>query len=199
MIIIDTETTGLDPRSQTIISIGALDFANPQNQFYGECWIPDSAQVDPRALKVNGFTEDQVHDKTKPSQAELMTSFITWTQTCEDQTLAGMNVWFDRDFLRAAAISAGLDWDPGHRIVDLHGVVYCRLLAQGHIPPRQHHTSHVNSSFIQIYAGLPEEPRPHNALTGAQIEAETFARLIHGHSLLTQYKHYPIPDDLKRK
>ena len=34
MIIVDVETTGIDPEKHSIVSIGAVDFSNPSNEFY---------------------------------------------------------------------------------------------------------------------------------------------------------------------
>ena len=45
MIIIDVETTGLDPKKYSIVSIGAVDFKKPMRTFYEECRIWDGAEV----------------------------------------------------------------------------------------------------------------------------------------------------------
>jgi len=46
---------------------------------------------------------------------------------------------------------------------------------------------------IAKYAGLKEEPRPHNALTGAKFEAEAFSRIVYGKPLLPEFKNYEVP------
>ena len=47
MIVVDVETTGVDARKNSIVSIGAVDFENQKNQFYGECKIWEGAEIDP--------------------------------------------------------------------------------------------------------------------------------------------------------
>ena len=58
MIIIDVETTGLDPERCSLVSIGAVDFSCPERQFYGECQAWDGAEVSADALAINGFTKE---------------------------------------------------------------------------------------------------------------------------------------------
>ena len=36
MIIIDAEMSGLSPLKNSIVSLGAVDFAHPERKFYGE-------------------------------------------------------------------------------------------------------------------------------------------------------------------
>ena len=45
MIVIDIETTGLDPRKHSIVSIGAIDLSNPKRQFYVENQIWEGAEI----------------------------------------------------------------------------------------------------------------------------------------------------------
>ena len=52
MIVVDLETTGVDPRKHSILSIGAVDFNNQENYFYGECRIREGALIDNYALAV---------------------------------------------------------------------------------------------------------------------------------------------------
>ena len=37
MIILDIETTGVNPEKHAIVSVGAVDFLNPSRTFYEEC------------------------------------------------------------------------------------------------------------------------------------------------------------------
>jgi hypothetical protein len=43
------------------------------------------------------------------------------------------------------------------------------------------------------YCGIPEEPMPHNALTGALSHAEIISRLLYDKKLLPEFSHYEIP------
>ena len=49
-----------------------------------------------------------------------------------------------------------------------------------------------------MYVGLPPEPKPHHALTGAKVEAEALSRLLFGKILLKEFAHYEIPKYLKK-
>src|ERR1041385_3426156 len=99
MLVVDVEASGTDYKKHSIVSVGALDFANPQNRFYEECRIWDGAHIMDEAMAVNGFTKAQVTDPHKQSEAELIHAFLQWSQTLEERTLAAQNVSFDRDFL----------------------------------------------------------------------------------------------------
>lgn len=39
MIILDVETTGTDPSIHSLVSIGAVDFNNPDTRFMEECLV----------------------------------------------------------------------------------------------------------------------------------------------------------------
>jgi len=51
----------------------------------------------------------------------------------------------------------------------------------------------LNKLIILCYVGLPDEPSPHNALTGAVVEAEALSRLLYDKPLLPEFKHLPVP------
>ena len=196
MIVVDVETTGVDPEIHSIVSIGALDFFNPKNQFYEECKIWEGAEITQQALDVNGFTLKQVTDSKKQSLEEVVSKFVKWTKNIEDQTLAGENPSFDRDFLNNSFKRAGLEFYFGHRTVDLHSICYEHHLEYRKSIPLAKNRTDLNLDKILKYVGLPEEPKPHNALIGAKIEAEAFARLIYGKSILREFEKYSLPDYL---
>ncbi len=178
MIVIDIETTGQDASKSGILSIGAVDFCNPKNQFYLECRVWDGAIIEQEALDVNGFSREEIHRQDKCTEAELLKKFLEWTKTCKVKTWAGMNPAFDRNFLKEAAKRSKLDFPFCYRLVDLHSVCYAHLLKKGIAPKIDDKGSKINTDEILIIAGLPAEPRPHNALIGAKLEAEAFSRLI---------------------
>lgn len=195
MIIIDIEASGVDNRKHSIVSIGALDFSNPTNRFYGECRIWPGAHIMDEALKVNGFTKDQITDPNKKSEAELVQEFMEWSQHMSDRTLTGQNVSFDRDILKSACDRANLPWDFAHRTIDTHTLCFMHMIKRGLTPPfdPQHRRSALNLDTILNYCGIPEEPKPHNALTGAMSHTEVTSRLLHDKKLLPEFSQFEIP------
>nr|MBA4404955.1 hypothetical protein [Nanoarchaeum sp.] len=199
MLVVDVETTGIDEKKHSIVSIGALYLFAPDNQFYQEARIWPGAEITDKALEINGFTREQITDPTKPSQKQMLEQFIGWSSQFNDLTLAGENPRFDLNFLNESFKREGLDFNLGYRTVDLHSILYRELLI--HDTPRvlKKKVSAMNGNFIFNYVGLPKEPEPHNALTGAKFEAEAFYRLIIRDYLLEEFEKYPIPKHLLYK
>jgi len=193
MLFVDIEATGLDFRKHSIISIGAIDFHHPDNQFYQECRPWDGAEIMDEALQIHGFTQEQLEDLSLPSLEQTMKYFLAWTKTCKGVTISGICSWFDRDFLKDAAEKYNLDWVFNHRVIDVHSICVAHILQHGGNLPRKNGYLAVNTDFIFPYVGLPEEPRPHHALNGAKMSAEAFSRLVFKKSLLKEFESYLIP------
>ncbi len=197
MIVVDVETSGLDPLKNSIVSIGAVDFGNAKNQFYEECRTWDGAEAMPEALRVNGYTEEQIRDPNKKSLEEIMRAFIAWAKSAaNDTTFAGENVFFDHDFLKASALRYSLVWPFSYKIVDLHSVSFAHHLKRGLVPPSKNGKTILSLDRTLVYVGMPEEPKPHIAINGAKLEAEAFSRLLHGKPFFEEYRQYPIPEYL---
>lgn len=194
MIAVDVEASSIDFKTGSMVSVGAVDLSNPNNQFYDECRVWDGAHISDEALEVNGFTKEEILDPQKKSEGEVAKAFIAWASDIEEQTLSGQNVSFDRDFLRAAAERAGhTDWPFAHRTVDSHSLAWMHMIKRGLTPPVEKHRSALDLDAILNYCGIPMEPTPHNALTGAKSHAEVIARLLWDKKLLPEFEQYPIP------
>src|SRR3989338_1429713 len=197
MIVVDVETTGLESVKHSIVSIGALDFLEPINQFYKECRIWEGAEIDDYALVINGFSRADVVDANKSSLDETIRSFLFWVGNIpsgHDITLAGENPKFDSNFLESSAKRYNLAWPFSHRTVDLHTISYAYRASRGiEIPLNKARCSNLKQDETLKYVGLLDEPMPHNALTGAKGEAEAFSRLMFGRSLLPEYTRFKIP------
>ncbi|HMA78077.1 MAG TPA: 3'-5' exonuclease [Candidatus Paceibacterota bacterium] len=195
MIILDIEGSGTEYHKHSIVSIGAVDFANPENRFYGECHIWNGAHIMDGALEVNGFTEAEITDPNKKSEGELVTEFLAWTKDMADRTLCGQNVSYDRDMLKAGAERAGCNWDLAYRTIDTHSLCWMHMVKRGMEAPvdAEHQRSALNLDAILNYCGIPDEPEPHNALTGALCHAEVTSRLLYDQPLLPEFSEYPIP------
>lgn len=195
MLVVDVEASGTEYHKHSIVSIGALDLANPGNRFYEECRIWDGAHIMDGALAVNGFTEAEITDKSKKSEAEIVADFLIWTKDLKDRTITGQNPSFDRDFIRVAAERAHLDWDLAYRTIDTHSLCWMHIIKSGGEPPidPEHHRSALDLDAVLNYCGIPNEPEPHNALTGALSHAEVTTRLLFDKKLLPEFYDYDIP------
>jgi DNA polymerase III epsilon subunit-like protein len=195
MIIIDVEASGVDYVKHSIVSLGAIDFSNPSNRFYMECQIWSGAHIMEDALAVNGFTEAQITDTSKPTEAELVTQFLEWSYGMADRTLVGQNVSFDRDFVKHACQRAHLDFNLPYRTLDTHTLCWMHMVKRGFEVPidPQHKRSLLDLDAVLNYCGITSEPQPHNALTGALCHAEVTSRLLYDKKLLPEFEGFEIP------
>lgn len=196
MLVTDCEMTGLEPNLHSILSVGAVDFDNPTRQMYEECRVWEGSRVEDEALAVNGFTQEQITDISKQSEGELVHKFIAFAEGMPDTTIAGQNVFTDLYFLQAAAKRAGhTQWPFAHRIIDIHSLAWEHMIKRGLTPPldllKRHSALNLDASLK--YCGIPEEPKPHNALTGAKCSAEVISRLLYDKKLLPEFEQYDIP------
>lgn len=196
MLVTDCEMTGLEPTLHSIVSVGAVDLDNPSRQLYEECRVWDGAKIEDEALAVNGFSREQVMDSAKQTEGELVHKFIAFAQGMADTTIAGQNVFVDAAFLQNAAKRAGhTEWNFAHRVIDIHSLCWGHMVKRGVTPPLDpdKHHSKLNLEAVARYCGMPEEPKPHNALTGAKYNAEVISRLLYDKKLLPEFEQYSIP------
>ncbi len=195
MLILDIEASGVNYEKHSIVSIGAFDFENPDNRFYAECKVWDGAHIDPDGLAVSGFSEAEVTDLNKMSEAELVRNFTDWCKDFKDRTLTGQNVSFDRDMLKAASGRAGYNWNFAHRTLDTHTMCWMHMIKRGLQAPidEEHKRSSLNLDAVLNYCGIDSEPKPHNALTGALCHGEVVARLLYDKKLLPEFELFEIP------
>lgn len=194
MIVLDVEASGLNPKADSIVSIGALDSENQANRFYGECRVWDGAHIHEEALAINGFTKESLIDTTKQTEAELVSTFVAWALEIKgDRTLAAQNVSFDFSFVEAACDRAGVHFPFAKRTLDVHSLVWMHMTVNGVETPLINNHSNISLDSALTYCGLPGEVKPHNALTGALAHAEVISRVAYNKLLLPEYSTFPIP------
>lgn len=195
MLVLDGEFSGVNPQLHSIVSLGALDMENPTNRFYAECRVWDGAHISDESLSINGFSREQVTDKNKMTEAELVRNFIDWSGELTNRTFLGQNVSLDRDMLHEASHRAGFNWPFAYRTIDVHTLCWMHMVKTEVKPPVDivHKRSALDLDAILNYCGIPDEPEPHNALTGALVHAEVASRLLYGRKLLPEFDHFEIP------
>lgn len=200
MIVVDIEATGLNPYKHSIVSMGCVDFEDPARRFYAECRIWEGAELDEGGMAVHGMSEQQVRDPNRTSIKDMVLQFLEWVGNPVSFTIAGQNPSFDRDMLQVHAEREGVDWPFNHRTVDLHSVAYAHRMTHRKEPQvKAFGEDAFGASKIYTYLGMPTEPEPHNALTGAIMETEAFARLLYGKSVIEEFWKHPVPQYLQNK
>ena len=201
MVVFDLEFSGLDFTfsNTSILSIGAVSFENPEETFYKECRIWEGAEVEDEALKITGFTMEQITDPKKPLPHEITEEFIDWLKKYKDRTLGGQNIYTDYYMFVGELWRSKLKFQPGFRLVELHALAYQKYLQLGKEIPLHEGFSELGLPKILRLCGIDfKGPIPHNALEDAKITAECFSRLINGKSILKEFEDYPVPEYLLR-
>ena len=193
MIVLDVETTGLDPEKNSLVSIAALDFDDSEERFYQECRIWEEAEIDPKALLINGLTDIELVDIEKKTESDIVKNFLYWIKDKRDITIAGQNPSFDVNFIKAAAERAGEVSTLPFRTIDIHSLAWAHMKSRGEEPPIENNKSSLGSDRIMKYVGLPPEPKPHVGINSVLWEYEAIFRLINGVPKLEEFKEFPVP------
>lgn len=167
LFALDIETGGLSPTKNSILSIGAVHI-DSGDEFYVECRNQGGREIDDFALKVNGFTIQEITDKTKVTSPVAYAILTHWIlRYTQKPMLIGENLpSFDVQFLIDAQKHGSSPWIFGHRHLDLHSLSFATFGRS------------VKMDEALVLLGLPPEPRPHNALTGARVTRDVFKKLM---------------------
>ena len=169
-LVLDTETTGLEPRQgHKIIEIGCVELierrmtGNNYQQF-----LNPEREIDEAALEVHGIELADLEDK--PTFAQIAEDFLAYV---EGATLVIHNAAFDVGFLNH---ELGLLERNIGRITDYCEVVDTLLMA------REMHPGQRNSldALCQRYFISNEQRTLHGALLDSEILAEVYLRMTGG-------------------
>lgn len=165
-IVLDTETTGLDPRTDRVIEIGCVELLNhiPTGRKLRYYFNPERP-ISIDAVRVHGVDDAFLRDKPLFSAlaAELL-DFIG------DAPLIAHNAEFDLAFINAELARAGRGAVPNDRMVDT------LMLA------RRKHPAGPNSldALMARYQVDSSRRTLHGALLDAELLAEVYVELIGG-------------------
>ena len=187
MIVVDIETTGMEPDRHSIVSIGAMEYENPENRFYKECRMDEDRKIDKKSFEINGFTKKEVTDKKKPTVKELLEDFTEWTKKIKERTIAGDNIWFDIGFLEYNFEEKGIKSPFKKEYVELHELT--PLLKE--MP--------WSLDIVLNMVGVPPRDGTHNALDDVELTAEAIARITTGDGLLQRFAKYPLSNRFRKK
>ncbi len=168
-IVLDTETTGLNPALDRVIEIGCVELVNhvPSGRTFQVYLNPDR-QVDNEAELIHGITNDFLKDK--PRFAEMVGGFLEFIA---DARLIAHNASFDHTFLNAELGRVARTPLADARMVDTV------TLAKRHSPTGPASLDALCSRF-----GIDRSRRTlHGALLDASLLAEVYIELIGGRQI----------------
>lgn len=154
IISIDIETSGLDPQTHNILSIGAVNEVG--DTFYEEItW--QSPVISLKALEVNGFKEQNIVGPDTIKQ--VSDNFNKWLPDGK-WIFMGWNPHFDGGFLKPHIKNLP------YQYLDLHSLICFHHFLHRDIHEEDPHNWRYDDG--SKYLGIELEPKPHNALNGAK-------------------------------
>jgi DNA polymerase III subunit epsilon len=164
-IVLDTETTGLDPfQGDRLVEIGCVELVNriPSGQTFHQYFYPERG-MPAEAQAIHGLTDEFLKDK--PLFAHVVDEFIAFLG---DAPLVIHNAAFDLGFLNAELERAGRPLIARERMVDT------LLIA------RRKHPGGANrlDDLCVRYAIDNSHRTKHGALLDAELLAEVYVELI---------------------
>lgn len=166
-IILDTETTGLDPQNgDRVIEIAAIEMLNgsiTNNEFH--IYINPEREIPDSAFRVHGISNEMVADK--PKFREIVDDFLEFIA---DDPIVAHNAEFDLKFLNSELQKIGRALLGNDRMIDTLAIA------------RKKHPGSSNSlDALCTRYGVDRSRRvKHGALIDAEILAEVYIELNGG-------------------
>ena len=166
-IILDTETTGLDPKmGHRLVEIGAVELINhtPTGVNY-QTYINPERDVDPGAQEIHGLTNEFL--KQHPTFGDISAEFIEFLS---DSTLVIHNAPFDLAFINMELNRLGEPSISSERVTDT------LVLARKKFPGAQANLD----ALCRRFAIENRHRELHGALVDAALLADVYIELIGG-------------------
>ncbi len=184
-IVLDTETTGLEPREgHRIIEIGCVELVNRRltGNDYHQYLQPDR-EIDEGALAVHGISNEFLADK--PRMADVVEAFIDYVRDAE---LIIHNAPFDVGFINHELALLGAEWG---RLEDYCTITDSLVMARG-LYPGQRNSLDALCKRLDVDNSSREY---HGALLDARILADVYLAMTGGQSSLLLDEEEEQPDD----
>jgi DNA polymerase-3 subunit epsilon len=175
VVILDTETGGLDPLTHSLMTIGLV---TGDDKYRLELTVAEPEIVsDPRALAVNRLDPAVVaRDGLTPAVAcDRIDEYLLQVHPQGRPMVCGHNVAFDLAFMRRLYTMAGRSVPAcfSHRTLDTHTLMWA-LIAVGKLPAS---VKGSDAAFAHFDIAPPDELR-HTALGDAVATRSLLARLL---------------------
>lgn len=164
IILIDLETTGLDPQLHEIIEIGAIN-VDTGSEFHIKVQPTHIETANVVAMKVNGYTEEKWEGAVSLAHALVrLGEFVG-----EGKYMMSYNVSFDRMFIEKAYKECDIEYPFYYHHFDLLTLAWYRL----------HAGSSLSLKSVCTQLKLEEEPDVHSALEGCRAAFRVYQKLVY--------------------
>ncbi|MEM8689371.1 MAG: 3'-5' exonuclease [Pseudomonadota bacterium] len=163
-VAFDTETTGLSPKTDDVVQLGAVRVLNGrlvEGEFL-DCYVNPGRPIPPASTKIHGVTDADV-----AGAPDFLTIGRTFHEFCRGAVIVAHNAPFDMGFLRRYEAEMGVAWD--HPVLDtvlLSAVVFG--ITEAHS---------LDALCARLGITIPDALR-HTALGDARATAEALVTLI---------------------
>ncbi len=183
-IVIDTETSGLNPLKNALLEIAAVAIEIEDNQFIcGETFTThvhafEGAHIDPAAMEINKidpyhpfrFAVDEQHALEK--MFEFIEALLK-KHGCRRGVLVGHNAHFDLSFLQMAMKRCKIDKSPLHAFTCLDTATLGALV----------YGKTVLAKIMKVAAIEFDKDKAHSAVYDAQKTAELFCKMLNAQQI----------------
>lgn len=105
-ICLDLETTGLNPKTDKIIEIGAVKVRNGAIVDTFETFVAPERKLEKRITELTGITDEMLENA--PAKEEVIPRFLEFAG---EDILLGHSVLFDYSFIKRAAVNCKLEFE----------------------------------------------------------------------------------------
>jgi len=129
LLLIDVETTGIDPSKDSIIQLAALilDRRNLSELDSFSIFIRPDTQISVQAFSIHGISEKDLADAKDLCAA--LDEFQAFAPS--DALLSGHNVSFDMNFLKTGYAKCGLHFPFDYHTIDIWSIAFFVISAVG--------------------------------------------------------------------
>ena len=174
VLVIDTETSGLDPLVHSVLSIGITPLIGDLEEEY---FVFESEIIsDARSMAIHGIDLNwlSTHGQSPLSVCERFEHALSLLET-DSILLAGHNISFDISFMKRLYRVANRPWPQiiSHRSIDTHTMLW--QLASAHLIPFEACSS---DGAFKFFDCSPPDSLRHSALGDAIATKQLFLKLL---------------------
>ena len=157
-VCLDLETTGLDPKRDKIIEIGAIKVKDGETIGQMETFVNPQRKLEERIVELTGIRDEQLYDA--PEITDILPELIDFIG---EDMLLGHSVLFDYSFIKKAAINQRLKFEK-------FGIDTLKI-ARKFLPDLESRSL----AFLCGHFGI--EHNAHRALTDARATSQLYHKL----------------------